>query len=376
MPVLAFLVAAAYVPGIFSAASMPRWWVIAIGLPLVSKLDPWSLTPAVRWIWLSGLVWAFAMLFISRHPLEGSLDFFFLLLMFGVAVAASERDDLGPVMTGFVIGLGLSSILVVVQFFGWSPVPQTASPAGLFFNREILAEVAAPLLVWSVLNRKLGQALICTIPVALCDSRIAVLVTVLCIGYAWLPKNWWARFSVAGLTALASGAGLFMLGAGKIGSAGLRMVLWGTAVLSITPMGHGLGYWRDAHPFPIEEFVHSDALQLLVELGCLGAVFFVIPAIVLWRGQHNIAERAAFIAICLEAVVSFPLHGAAGAFIFAALAGFMARDRAPVHDPGLPRGIAFGQCVRWQETYAAGLDRAGQRVGASLPLRPSHRSDA
>ena len=334
---------------------MPRWWAIAIGLPLVSKLDPWSLTPSVRWVWLFGLVYAFAVLFVSRHPLEGSLDFFCLLLMFGVGIAAAERENLDQVMVGMVLGLGVSSVLVIPQHFGWSPVPQSAGPAGLFFNREVLAEVAAPLLVWSVVSRKLVLSLICIIPVALCDSRIAVLVSAVCIAYAFMPRKWWA-YAIASVMMIGLGGGMLLLfGAGKIDSAGLRMVLWGAAYLDITTFGHGLGYWREAHPFPIEEFVHSDWLQFLVELGAGGIAFIALPILTLARGKGSIAERCALVAVTLEALVSFPLHGAAGAFIFAALAGNMARDRALVRDPGLSRRITARFGLRREASHAANV---------------------
>lgn len=361
MPLIAFLVASVYYPGIFGPAYMPKWWAMALGLPLVPNISVTNMRPAVATAWIAGLAWAFALLFISHHPVNGALPFAFMLLLFAVAVAASGLDDIKPTMLALILGLLPSSLLVIPQTLDWwSPVPQSVAPAGLFINREILAEFAAPLLVWALISRRWWWAVIPALPVALCYSRVAVFVVACSLLYAWAARWYWKALCIAAVAVLCVAA-FFFLGIGKEWSAGLRMVLWGAAVMSITPLGHGLGWWAAAHPFPSEEFVHSDALQVLVELGLPGALLLAVP-VLCWRRRAHVSIRAAFVAVCIEAAVSFPLHAPAQGFLWALLAGFLGSRVAVRGSAGYSRRAGDGDHFLWPAAVRGGvLDRSQSR---------------
>jgi hypothetical protein len=346
-PCLAFLVAAAYVPGLPTASAMPRWWAIALGLPLCSVLNPRALSPAVRWAWVAWLAWAAVLLVLKQHPVEGALDYLFMLLLFGAAIFGAEQESLDGVLKAMIYGLACASLMVIAQACGWPPalanlVPQGAAPAGFFYNREILAEFAAPLAVWALVSRRWVLSVPVLIPVVLCHSRIAVLVLACGLIYAWVP-HWRIRaLLLSGVALVGLGAAIFL----GIASAGLRAVLWGAAWLSITPMGHGLGWWQAAHPFPIEEFVHSDVLQAFVETGWLGGACLVAIGCIAFfsgcrcAGSECRAVRAAFLGLGIECVVSFPLHTPAAGFLLACLAGFLARNGAYLRSIRLGSGTA------------------------------------
>lgn len=309
---------------------------MAIGLPLISRLDPRAIATPISLCILGGVSWSAASLALLPTPQNGLLDLLFLVLLCGAALAAAELDDIGPTLAAFGWGIALSAALTVPQAFGWSPVYQTVAPAGLFLNSEVLAEVAAPLLVWSLWTRRWPLAAVIGVPISLCHSRIAVLVVAVGLLYGWRPTRRWMKPALVVAVAAAAVAGIACLGIAKESSALTRVTLWLAAVQSITPLGRGLSWWALAHPGPYEEFAHSDALQMIVELGAGSLFFLAIPFMVLRRRDvGSTGERAAFVSLCVEAVVSFPLHLPAQGFLLSVLAGFLARARPHLHGPGL-----------------------------------------
>lgn len=340
--IIAFMVGAAYLPGILSAASMPRWWIIAIGIPLVSTLDPRNLLHSVAFCLLAGFVWAAVSLIDLPAPSDGALDLLMLALLCLTIIAAAGEDDIDSVITAFGWSIAISCLIAVPQWFGWSPVFQTSAPAGLFLNSEVLAEIAAPLLVWAAFKHRWALAVLMLVPLVLCHSRIAVLVAAAGLLAGWRPKQTWIKGLIFSAMMLAAILSVILFGAEKASSGMTRLVLWGAALQSIELFGQGIGWWALAHPDPFEEFAHSDLLQLMVELGVGALFFFAIPVLILSRRDAgNAAERAAFVAVCTEAIVSFPLHLATSGFLAAVLAGNLARDRNLVRACRL----SVGNCI-------------------------------
>ena len=340
-------ISAAYWPGLPAEALAPRWAIIAVGLPLLSRLDPRALGAGLcgLLLWLVGL--GAVSLIASPDPLGGALELFYAIILCLALLAAAGLDDLDAVMMGLGIGLIPSSVLAVVQWFGWHPVAQgSGAPPGLFYNSEVLAEFAAILFVWAAVRRRWWVAVITAVPLVLCQSRIAVIVTALGILYA-VPLSRWFKGSLAVLVGIGGIAALAFLGFDKIASAGERVIIWLAMGEAVTPLGRGLGWVEMA--LPRQLFAHSDALQALVEIG-YGAVFLIIiPILVFWRKRGNLAERAAFFAICAEVLVSFPLRVPATGFVAAMLAGVLL-GRGTVVRVGEPvGGIDAGPRSRWAQ---------------------------
>ncbi len=325
-----FLVAIAYWPGILSAAFVPRWAVVAIGVALVGKIDPRALTRPILWLLVAALTAAALSVLQSPDRRGGLLELFYFVAFAGVFVVSSGFQSITPALRGLCAGLVLSSVLCLWQLSGWSVVPQASVPAGLFFSREVLAEFAAPLLVWAIVRREWLCILAAIVPVALCDSRVAFASVAVGLLAAWRVP-WQTKCLTLVPIALAAVAMLFVFGAEKFSTGGLRMVLWGATAMAIRPWPQGLGWFLAVHPN--EQFAHSDLLQVLAEFGVIGALpLLAIFVLMLKYGNGERGERAAFVAISVEAIVSFPLHVPATGFLAFLLAGHLARRRIGVCD--------------------------------------------
>ena len=368
LAVLAFCVGAAYWPGIYSGSSMPKWWVMAAGLAII----PWGfrkLDPVIAACAASGVLMAGLSLLVTPHLYGGILQLVFMVLLCGVAVGAAALEDVGPVIAGLAWGASISVAASVLQFFGWYIVPHTGN-AGFYLNSEVMGELAAPLFIWAFWSRRFVLAGIMATSVAICNSRIAVFVVVVGLIYGWGAPR---RVKLACVAALAIGAAASVawLGEYKHITGMTRIMYWGTAVLSMVPGSRGLAWWHAAHPFPTEEFVHSDVLQAMVEIG-LGAVFFLAIPVMVMQRSRGIAERAAYIGICVEALVSFPLHLPATGFLAAVLTGWFARRGGDVRVPGFERRAKDFDPVRWLAAPPRGLAFRDGRCCGDVSDRPAY----
>lgn len=381
LAVVAFVVAVAYVPGLFSAPFMPRWWAIAIGVPLLCDLRSFSGDAKLPALTAMALIWAATAVILSDYPFGGIFPFILLLLTAGVAWAANSSDDLDFPLAAFGWGVAVSSVLAIAQWLGWDALPFNGLPGGLFFSSEVLAETAGPIFVWAVVSRRWTQsrrwtlAALMAVPIILGHSRVATFAVFIALIYAWRPSSRWAKPLVCMALAVACLIALTTLGDAKSNSAFTRAILWGAALESITPLGRGLGWWASAHPFGFEEFVHSDALQFLVECGLGGLLFIAIPAVIFWNGIADKAYGACFVAVCIEGLLSFPLHVPSAAFVFALLAGHLARQRGRVLLPERQSRADRDLYLRRQSASGPGMARGRAGHGGRVWDRPAHPDD-
>lgn len=366
----ASLVAVALWPGIFAAATAPRWWVIAITLPLWSRIDPRDLDPRAAFVLALFLLSAAASATWSVDPAGGALDLLKLTILAGVMAGAAGLPRLAPIMVGFGWGVALSGVLALAQLAGFGPIRQ---PTGLFLNPEVLAETAAIPLVWAAFSRRWALAGFLAGPLVLCGSRVALLAAAvgLLAGLPW-PRR--AKVAAASSLIIAGALSMLMFGPGKFHSALDRMVLWGAGLLSLTWTGHGLGWWAATHPAPFQDVAHSDVLQLLVEVGPAAMLLFAFSALAMRLGRDDAPERAALAAGIMECAVSFPLHLPASGFVVAALAGWLARRSADVRVAEPAGGGDAARGVR-SGGYGAGARRVGARRAGGISARPEPAAD-
>lgn len=380
MPVLAFLVAVAFWPGLMDPAVTPRWAVLAVGLPLASRLDPRNIDPFLLVLAGMGTLWAlWTLIAASPNRAIGGYELSHFLILGLAFLAGAGLKSLDGVMTGLALGIGVSAAVCVAQLFGYDGADQRMGsvPAGLFYNREMLVEFAAPVLVWAIVagrvsGRRRRAADPCSLalaslpaaPLLFCQSRLAVLAVACGLLYSWrasLRGKLAVLISVAGMGA----ASIFWLGEWKMITAATRIGEWLMAIGNLTPLGLGLGWFRD-HTFPDPSSAHSEPLQLMVEMG-IGSIFWLaIPVVIWWRGAGGRVERAVFLAICIEAALSFTLHQPAAGFVAAVGAGFMARRRS---------------LVRMGEPEFGGLDDRPEKSSSRgadkpIPRRPPRRRGA
>lgn len=371
--VWAFLVAVAYVPGIMSAAIVPRWAVVALGVPLVSQIRlqiPVVLQLAIA----AGLAWSAASIIRAPDQLDSLLQLFLMCCLFGAMAVASQLETLDDALAGLCWGIGVSSAFCVATFLVGYPIIAQSHPSnfpGLFYNSEVLVELCAPLLVWAVIKHRWLLGGFVTVPILLNSSRISFVVVAVGLLTSYWPRTWRARVAIMGTVALGLVAIVSYITFGdpahyKFGSAASRLVSWLTAVYSLTPAGHGFGWWRAVHGG--EEFAHSDLLQAFVEIGIGALLFALIPLYALWNRRDH-AERAAFIVICLEVGVSFPLHVPATGFLAALLAGYLVRERAGVRDIQPDGGGETGDRHGWHAAHAGSPYGGGRRGSLVVPIR-------
>lgn len=334
MPALGFGVAVAFWPGLLSAATAPRWCLIAAGLPLAARIDPRGLSPLVIVGLTAFLAYATLSLAWTPDPLTGLNDLFRLVICVAVFIAAVAIEDIAPILVALCLGVAFSGVLCLVQFAGYSPVDQLLPPAGLFYNRLFLAEAAAPLAVWAICSQRWRLVPMLLIPLVLCESREAIAAC--CIGFCLFSAH--RRAWLIGAAVFATELAVIgFIDPTKFASAAERITIWQTTLDGVRPFGNGLGAFMAN--FPHWEYAHSDFLQLIYETG-IGAVVAVAFAIaVVWRAP-NTPERSALAVLGVEAVVSFPLHMPATAFMAMVLAGYLARGRAHVR---LLRSYGGGQ---------------------------------
>ncbi len=345
---LGFLISVAYWPGMLSAAFVPRWAVIAAGIPLVSTLDPSRLPESVRWMMIWVLALAGISIASSPDPLSGTFYLLEMIILCGAFLGAAGLDSLEDLVTGLGWGVSVSTVLCVAQYFGWSTglIVENSSPSGLFFNREVLGEFAALIFVWSALKGKWPLAVLSFAPVVLTQSRVAVLAIAVALAYRFWPKNVGLRIMIPIVVGSIAVSSYVALGPSKIISAAQRLVIWGATVMAMTPLGNGLGWFQAAHP--VEQFAHSDVLQTAAELGIGSLALLLIPFLALVRNKSDHVERALFVAICVELLVSFPLHVPASAFLIVVVAAYLVRVRSDVRGPVDVGRIADEDGFQWR----------------------------
>lgn len=360
----AFLVATAYFPGIYGGEFVLRWAVIALGAPLVCRFDPRRIYAPILWLVALGVAWAAFEAAVSPVPLTGWGEWFCLVILVGAFIAGANLGEIDDAFAGAAIGIGISSVICIAQWFGWNAIPQHPGPAGLFYNREILAEFAAPVVLWALLKRRwMLVAITAAVPV-LTESRVAVLTVAVGLLFAW-RTSWRIKLPVAVFTVFVGIASVAVLGIGKFDSAGQRLVLWGAAWLSMTFQGRGMGWFEGAHPF--ELYAHSDILQSIVELGVGSVLLLAVLPTIIWLRHGTHLERTILSALCVEIAVSFPLHTPAAGFLVALVAGVLARRGDLVLVGQHQLGISADRSL--QGARSAAFAGAGGFSDLTLPLR-------
>ena len=361
-----FAVAAAFVPGMYAAPFLPRWWAICLGLVFVPRLDPRTVDERMLWAMGIIVVWSALTLLWSPALFGGAFALFCLGLFAVVAIAAAnlksqERDQ---ILAAFGWGVVLSTAFGVAQKFGYQGLPQSFPPGGLFYNPEVFAEAAAPIFVWALFSRRWTLTVCLGLGVAICHEHIASFIAIVgVICFVVRPTKW----QIA-LIALAILIGIISL-ATRPGSADTRLLYWATALRSLSFAGGGLGWWFQAHPFPFEEYVHSDLLQAGVEIG-LAALLWPLVFVFAWhRSAAGRAERALLLACVLECVVSFALHMPATLFLCAVATGAVACRDAAVRVAQPPGRDPDAVDPRWQSAFGRRLSDNLGRSGAALSVR-------
>lgn len=376
------------VPGWSGMATTPRWDVgFLIAFALFWGRPPGRMTGA-HWAGLALMGFLGASLAWSSEPLAGTDQAAKLIVIAAAFAWGATLTDLRPLVAGAAVGLAISSLVALAQWFGWTGIEtaSTGTPAGLFFNHNRAAEAAA-LVLAAVVAYRMWSALPGLLPsLILPQARTAWLaVAVVLAIVVWRRLRSQDRFALAGIAAMlvllaAMTAGLWR--AETFGFAGItqRIAMWSFVTDHMSLMGHGLGsFTRDgpllAAPSLVgttvvsitkAEHPHNEFLWLAYEGGLPALGLFGALAWMVWRSAAR-DDRAVFVAFAVIACFAMPLHDPGAALLVALCAGHAVGNRDRVRgaaDAG--RGALLEGNVVYGNWYQNG--RAGAR-GSSLPVR-------
>lgn len=369
--VFSFVLAVAFVPWWSAAADTPRWAVVALmaaGAALWCPISHWRVEYSLGLVFLT---FAAVSLLWSAGPYEGGDQLAKMLFLAAIFRVGAELPSLRPVYVGLAMGFAVNSAIVIAQVAGWTGVPQLNSPAGLFVNKNYLAEPAAMLLV-ALTACRLRWCVIFVLPALVLPGARGAIAGLAVAALAWVwTKSRIGALVLAGIGVIAACA---LLEQGYGGpSMAERIQIWQATIGGMTWTGNGLGSFRALFPSHAPDFnllagrpshAHNDFLEMAYELGPGAALYLAMIALALCG--PNGAEKLALIVFLTEGCFGFPLHFPIPAALAALVAGRLCRERVLLRSGTGVRGTAvFGDVPASHPRKNA---RRARRRAASLPV--------
>jgi hypothetical protein len=337
-------------PSISGAGTAPRWALLSVFVPMLiffvtiegkNRFLPFILPAAFLAYATVSLAW-------TPSIYEGLDALWKLYLLAGLFLIGASLDDLRPVWIGAALGIAVNSVFVVAQLFEFADtngflVPRIYGPAGvgagLFLNKNLMAEVAVLVLIglaFCKIDRKYSiPMLLAVLPAALLPHARGPLVALAVAAAAWL----WPRYRATAVLALLAGALVVAVtfGSTPITSTSERFNIWRDTFSGLTWFGHGIGSFYQAFPaFAVHndilairtDHAHSDLLEMVFELGA-GAVLLAGVLVYALFGRSE-TERLVLIAFMVEGAFGFPIYCPATAALAALVVGHLCAHRHPV----------------------------------------------
>lgn len=351
-----------------ATVNIPNWTSFAIptGWTLLSCALPFFFLHKVEmgvahWLGAAFLFYVVISFLWCPIPAQAVWDLW-LLGILAASFMLGARCDLKPLFIGFALGLGVSDLPMVPQFFGWNAIPFLWRPAGLFFNANALGETAL-LVAVALISLRLWWPLVFTLPaIAVTFSRGAWLAGGV-IGIVFL----WQRFRLAGIAlALAVLFPVLLLAAAKPDpGVSERIAIWTDTASGLSLFGHGPGsFWMlypkyakhsDTMQIRTEE-AHNDFLELAFEFGIGALPLFTIFFFALWRTQEEAMWKTA-LAFLVIACVGFPMRVPIEGFLGMVALGSLCGSRL----------LSRGDVDHWRSTLSLWLSR---RRSVGIPVGP------
>lgn len=379
MPILAFLVAIAYMPGISGVGNSPRWALLSVVIPAM-MLVPGPLRSAnpdtSAPVHVAGAIFLLYAIFSMTWTVSGwdGLDQIWKFILLGMVFMLGARmENMRPVYTAFGLGIGVNSLVMIAQKFFW---PELVVGSGLFFNPNFAGEAAVLALVATAAEGLWVSCALAWPSLILSGARGAVLaLCVAALAWVWQRQKLLAAL-IALLVATLVGASL-SLGKG-IASISERLDLWADVVQQLTVFGHGVGSFVTAFPKGAThidtlalhfDHAHNDILEIAFQFGLPGGAFVGVVAYTLYRSAKP-TEFLVLVAFMVTGLVGFPLFEPATAFLAALVAGHACGSGSCLRDVTHERGMD----VLWPATLAAWLQRHREpsaNRGKDLPAQLS-----
>jgi hypothetical protein len=317
------ILAICFVPGYIGAMIPTQWAVLSAILPLglfySGIFGPW------HWLGILALAWASFSITWSPSIFDGVyglwiISIWALAFWFGSINFVDHR----PLWKGLALGLTISSVVAIFQYFGYQPVEIAGGPpAGLLYNSTVLGASCA-LVIIACAKYGLWFYIPGLLPgLYLSHSRGAWAV----LGLTFLAQRTHVLVALT-LLLTANIAFVFFLNSSDT----QRLLLWGVAIREFNLFGHGIGSFGDFYYFNTNpnlylhseglfrtEFAHNDYIQLWFELGIGALPIFAIYAFTLC--QTKAESWPIFFTFAVLGAFYFPIYSPLTAFIGCFAAG-------------------------------------------------------
>lgn len=347
--ILAFCIGAAFIPGIVSAAVVPRWIAICFTPFLIEhRKIPLTINQLLA---IAFLGWCCLTLLWSPVPLDGVGRIIQLLILAGVFSFGARLQSMRPVYIGMGLGLWISSAFAIIQRWFDAAIIWPANdspPSGIFINATTAAEITSMVLVGAIANR-IYWIVPGLLPTIILSKARGAWLALAIVGIAWTWKRS-RKLAILMVAGLIIGVTVLATTHFKVDSNLQRVQIYLDTLNGLTFWGHGIGSFEAVFPyyaiyldtfrFHVEE-AHSDILQAVFELGPGAIILFGLFVVSLMRGPE--AERLVLATFLLEGCVGFPGQLPATEFLAACVLGFLCQSGFVLRDLPWPRR-AILQC--------------------------------
>lgn len=370
--ILGLLESLVFLPGIIDLATVPRWAILAVGLPLCLLMNQRVDLPASRWLGSVALGFMALTSLWTPDQLTGYQELIWLCILAVAFYLGAITDDLKPLWTGLAYGVAVSAILAVAQRLEFVSTFGGTNGSGLFTNKILMAEATMVCLIAMLMYKRWWIAGVLFLGFVAATSRgamIGLTAALLVWLYAYRPK-------LAGTLMLVAVAAfgitfLYMNNVLHHESATLRMKMWDAALSGATWFGNGIGSY--ATTFPVWEHAHSDLFQAIYECGILCIPFIALMIVLLSGGRHDV-EKFILIAVLTSGLFAFPLHMPFTAFAAAVAAGSLTASWGLVR-LRINEGRAYsGLFRRWESSTGRGTSPHRGRLSGCVPPFAAHEA--
>ena len=318
----------AYIPGIVGASISTGWLLLFIVCPILLFYCEFKVGWGFAFICYAtiSLVWTEILNIAWFHLLQ-------LMVLGLVFVIGQNIKDLTAIFKGLALGLGVSAVVCLFQWYGFNAVYSLSNtPAGLFINPNILSEVSAIILV-SLVVLKLYWWIPVTLPgLLIVHSRAAYVGLGVGLFFAVWKYN---RYLAIGLIlAIGLTGTYFYWGRFGVGSIQERFNLWADTIQGFKFFGNGVGSYEALFPYysthidteiARPRYAHNDLLQIIFEFG-IGSILFLMVLFNVFKTRKP--EVVIIITIGAISLFTYPLHIPVPAFIAFLVAGFVTGNHA------------------------------------------------
>ena len=341
--IFGFLLAITFDPNIWTAATQPRWALLAISLPILCAISSPNNFDLTKFIGLIFIAWASLSLFWTPNKWDGLGELIQLLIIAQAFVLGSRLSSLERIFTGLALGITISSAIILVpalQALFVNSIVQVY-PHGLWGNRNMMGEIAVLTLLGCLVYQRywLIPGLLPAIfyykrmVMGGTPSRGALLALVagICV-WLWSRSKWATGIFIGViLVTIAATRGLD----NHDGAAIERLQVWQAVYGGVDLAGRGIGSLYTLAPYLSDlwdtterriDHAHNEFIEILFNLGIVGATTYIAIIAIALRSS-DAGTRVILVAFLVISMVAFPWHIPANAFVGALVLGHAIRGR-------------------------------------------------